>query len=81
MRLNTNAIIVEHLTKQYPTTLAVDDISFTVPTGSITGLLGGNGAGKTTTISMLLGLLSPPPAASPSSGTTWPPTVSPPSLR
>ncbi|HQT40212.1 MAG TPA: ABC transporter ATP-binding protein [Acidocella sp.] len=54
-----NAIIVNHLTKQYPSTLAVDDISFAVPTGSITGLLGGNGAGKTTTISMLLGLLVP----------------------
>ncbi|MDE8348295.1 MAG: ABC transporter ATP-binding protein [Acidocella sp.] len=54
-----NAITVSHLTKQYPTTLAVDDISFSVPTGRITGLLGGNGAGKTTTISMLLGLLVP----------------------
>ena len=54
-----NAITVSHLTKQYPTTLAVDNISFSIPTGSITGLLGGNGAGKTTTISMLLGLLVP----------------------
>ncbi|HQT65339.1 MAG: ABC transporter [Acidocella sp. 20-57-95] len=59
MRLISNAIIVDHLTKQYPGTLAVDDISFTVPAGGIIGLLGGNGAGKTTTISMLLGLLVP----------------------
>ena len=38
---------------------AVDDISFSIPRGSTTGLLGGNGAGKTTTISMLLGTLVP----------------------
>ncbi|HEY1857503.1 ABC transporter ATP-binding protein [Acidocella sp.] len=54
-----NAIIVEHLVKRYAHTLAVDDISFTLPRGGILGLLGGNGAGKTTTISMLLGLLVP----------------------
>jgi ABC-2 type transport system ATP-binding protein len=54
-----NAIAVESLTKRYPATTAVEDISFTVPQGGITGLLGGNGAGKTTTISMLLGLLVP----------------------
>jgi ABC-2 type transport system ATP-binding protein len=54
-----DAIIVEHLVKRYAHTLAVDDISFTLPRGGILGLLGGNGAGKTTTISMLLGLLVP----------------------
>lgn len=54
-----NAITVQNLTKQYAHTLAVDDISFTLPRGRILGLLGGNGAGKTTTISMLLGLLVP----------------------
>jgi ABC-2 type transport system ATP-binding protein len=53
------AIVVENLVKQYPQTLAVDDISFTLEPGRILGLLGGNGAGKTTTISMLLGLLVP----------------------
>ena len=47
------------LTKRYAETLAVDDISFTVPAGATVGLLGGNGAGKTTTIAMLLGLLIP----------------------
>jgi ABC-2 type transport system ATP-binding protein len=54
-----HAIEAERLTKRYGDTLAVDAISFTVPTGSTVGLLGGNGAGKTTTLAMLLGLLIP----------------------
>jgi ABC-2 type transport system ATP-binding protein len=53
------AIEVSALTKRYRATLAVDNISFTVPVGETIGLLGGNGAGKTTTIAMLLGLLVP----------------------
>ncbi|MDE2318219.1 MAG: ABC transporter ATP-binding protein [Rhodospirillales bacterium] len=53
------AIRAESLTKRYPETLAVDNLSFTLERGKILGLLGGNGAGKTTTISMLLGLLVP----------------------
>jgi ABC-2 type transport system ATP-binding protein len=53
------AIRLERLVKLYKTTRAVDDISFTIPRGSVTGLLGGNGAGKTTTISMIMGLVSP----------------------
>jgi ABC-2 type transport system ATP-binding protein len=54
-----DAIIVENLVKHYTHTMAVDDISFMLPSGGVIGLLGGNGAGKTTTISMLLGLLVP----------------------
>ena len=54
-----DAIRVQSLTKRYDATLAVDDISFTVPIGATVGLLGGNGAGKTTTIAVLLGLLIP----------------------
>ena len=53
------AIEVKELTKRYDTTLAVDNISFSVAPGRTLGLLGGNGAGKTTTIAMLLGLLIP----------------------
>jgi ABC-2 type transport system ATP-binding protein len=53
------AIAVAHLSKQYKTTRAVDDISFRIGRGSITGLLGGNGAGKTTTIAMIMGLVLP----------------------
>jgi ABC-2 type transport system ATP-binding protein len=53
------AIEVVRLVKQYKTTRAVDDISFRIARGSITGLLGGNGAGKTTTIAMIMGLVLP----------------------
>ena len=53
------AIEVSHLVKVYKTTRAVDDISFRIARGSITGLLGGNGAGKTTTIAMIMGLVLP----------------------
>ena len=52
-------IQVEHLTKRFGDVVAVDDLSFVVPAGAATALLGGNGAGKTTTLSMLLGLLLP----------------------
>src|SRR6201986_3198158 len=53
------AIEVDHLVKLYKATRAVDDISFRLARGSITGLLGGNGAGKTTTIAMIMGLVLP----------------------
>src|SRR5712691_11042467 len=53
------AIAVEGLAKIYPRGMAVAGISFSLPVGSITGLLGGNGAGKTTTIAMIMGLLTP----------------------
>ncbi len=48
---------VEHITKYYGKNLAVDDLSFTVKSGEIFGLLGSNGAGKTTTFRMIMGLL------------------------
>jgi len=50
---------VEGLTKRFQAKLAVEQLSFSLVSGSIVGLLGGNGAGKTTTLSMLLGLLEP----------------------
>src|ERR1700721_622465 len=53
------AIEVSPLVKLYKTTRAVDDVSFRISRGSVTGLLGGNGAGKTTTIAMIMGLVLP----------------------
>ena len=52
-------ITVENLTKRYGSTTAVDDVSFTVEPGTITGFLGPNGAGKSTTLRMLTGLTPP----------------------
>ena len=52
-------IEARRLTKRYGHTLAVDDLSFTVPPGMVTGFLGPNGAGKTTTMRVLLGLVAP----------------------
>jgi ABC-type multidrug transport system ATPase subunit len=53
------AIEVAGLTKRFGPTVAVQDLSFTVSYGRITGLLGPNGAGKTTTLRALLGLTRP----------------------
>jgi ABC-2 type transport system ATP-binding protein len=50
---------VRNLTKRYGRNLAVEDLSFTVEPGRVTGFLGPNGAGKTTTMRALLGLLRP----------------------
>ena len=50
---------VRQLSKRYRKTVAVDDLSFTVEAGRVTGFLGPNGAGKTTTMRALLGLLRP----------------------
>jgi ABC-2 type transport system ATP-binding protein len=49
-------ILTEHLSKRYKKKLAVDDLSFTVETGKVTGFLGPNGAGKSTTMRLMLGL-------------------------
>ncbi|HYS40263.1 MAG TPA: ATP-binding cassette domain-containing protein, partial [Pseudonocardiaceae bacterium] len=47
------------LTKRYGDKLAVDDLSFTVERGKVTGFLGPNGAGKSTTMRLILGLDRP----------------------
>jgi ABC-2 type transport system ATP-binding protein len=52
-------IVAEAVTKRYGEVLAVDELSFSVPPGRVTGFLGPNGAGKTTTMRMLLGLAAP----------------------
>ncbi|MCX5041948.1 ABC transporter ATP-binding protein [Aldersonia sp. NBC_00410] len=52
-------IEVRGLTKHFGATKAVEDLSFTVPPGQVTGFLGPNGAGKSTTMRMILGLDRP----------------------
>jgi ABC-2 type transport system ATP-binding protein len=52
-------ITVAGLTKRYGPVTAVDELTFTVEPGQVTGFLGPNGAGKTTTLRMLLGLVAP----------------------
>jgi ABC-2 type transport system ATP-binding protein len=52
-------ITIEHLSKRYGPQLAVDDVSFTCPQGTVTGFLGPNGAGKSTTLRALVGLTTP----------------------
>jgi ABC-2 type transport system ATP-binding protein len=52
-------IEVDGLTKRFGSTLAVDDLSFSVAPGSVTGFLGPNGAGKSTTLRAILGLVFP----------------------
>src|SRR5215211_917467 len=59
------------LTKRYGGRAAVDDLSFTVRPGRVTGFLGPNGAGKTTTLRMLLGLVRPTSGSATIGGRTY----------
>jgi ABC-2 type transport system ATP-binding protein len=56
---NGGRIVVSGLSKRYGGMRAVDDLSFEVEPGRVTGFLGPNGAGKTTTLRMLLSLVTP----------------------
>src|SRR5687767_5243774 len=53
------AIVARGLTKRFGVVTAVDDLSFVVRPGRVTGFLGPNGAGKSTTLRMVLGLDTP----------------------
>ena len=52
-------VVAESLTKRFGEVLAVDDLSFAIESGTVTGFLGPNGGGKTTTLRMVLGLAAP----------------------
>ncbi len=52
-------LVVDHVTKRYGATVAVQQVSFTAQPGRILGLLGPNGAGKTTTLRMIAAILLP----------------------
>ena len=56
---NEIAVVVNDLERRFGDFIAVDKVSFEVPTGEIFGFLGPNGAGKSTTIRMLCGILTP----------------------
>jgi len=65
MDTTTAALRTDHLGKRFGATVAVDDLTLTVPPGEVFGFLGPNGAGKSTTIRLVLGLLRP------TSGAAW----------
>jgi ABC-2 type transport system ATP-binding protein len=54
-----HALRIENVTKRYSTTTAVDDLSLSVPAGTIYGILGPNGAGKSTTLRMVMNIITP----------------------
>jgi len=64
-------IQIRGLVKRFGPVTAVDDLSFDVRAGTVTGFLGPNGAGKTTTLRMLLGLVSPDAGTATFDGTPY----------
>lgn len=57
--MSVNALELRGVTKRYAELVAVDNVTLTIGSGEIFGLLGPNGSGKSTTLKMLLGLVQP----------------------
>lgn len=64
-------ISVDSLSKSFGDVQAVNNLSFTVGPGAVTGFLGPNGAGKTTTLRMILGLVAPTSGSATIDGTPY----------
>jgi ABC-2 type transport system ATP-binding protein len=75
--LSDGQIVVSGLTKHYKRVRAVDNLSFAVEPGRVTGFLGPNGAGKTTTLRMLLNLVTPTAGTATIGGRRYADTVEP----
>jgi ABC-2 type transport system ATP-binding protein len=54
-----NAVELQNLTKSFGNHIAVNDLSLSVPTGSVYGFIGPNGSGKTTTLRMIMNIILP----------------------
>ena len=67
-----HAISLRGVTKRFNGTVAVDDLSLSVPAGSIYGFIGPNGSGKTTTLRMIMHILLPDTGRSKCSGRATP---------
>ena len=72
-----SAVTFEHVTRRYGDITALDDVTFTVPSGSIYGVVGTSGAGKSTLLRTVNGLETPSRAPSPCSTVTRPGSGSP----
>src|SRR5215813_6987081 len=59
MGVSNSVVRVSSLTKRYGRATAIDDLTFSLDSGTLTGFLGPNGAGKSTTLRLLLGLAEP----------------------
>lgn len=57
--MSTDAILIENVSKHYDSIVAVEDVSLSVASGEVFGLIGHNGAGKSTLFKMMLGLVAP----------------------
>jgi ABC-2 type transport system ATP-binding protein len=68
---DSGRIVVSGLSKTFGTVKAVDNLSFTVESGTVTGFLGPNGAGKTTTLRCVLGLVTPNAGTTTIGGTSY----------
>ncbi|MHC4065387.1 MAG: ATP-binding cassette domain-containing protein, partial [Planctomycetota bacterium] len=60
-----SSVEIQSVTKTFGQHRAVDDLSLTVPAGTVYGFIGPNGSGKTTTLRMIMGILYPDPGSGP----------------